>query len=247
MASIFEKINTLISANMHAMVDRALETNSVAVMDEYIRQAERDLKELEESTAQVGGTVRTLKRKYDEFAGSAEKLDRDIDTLILRGKDDLAGAAQSELNGKQQLAQEYYEQWQSQEKQYQVMLDMRMKLEGRLTTIRQEREHLRSLIELAEAKKITNKTIKSLDKLASNTDKDISGLAESIRQRLDNEDARLEMATENLKEQIDSAVRSGEVERQLDERRRRLLGAQGSDGGGQAASSGGSSSTSEGS
>lgn len=236
MPTLFEKINTLISANLHSMVDRALESNSVAVMDEYIRQAERDMKELEESTAQVGGSVRTLKRKYDEFAQAAEKLDRDVDTLILKGKDTLAAAAQTELNSKQQLAQEYYEQWQQQEKQYQTMLDMRVKLEGRMTAIRQEREHLRSLIELTEAKKITNKTIKSLDQLASQSDKDISGLAESIRQRLDTEDARLEMATKNLAEQIDDAVRSGEIDRQLEERRRRLLGAQGGDGGAAAAS-----------
>ncbi len=236
MPTLFEKINTLISANLHSMGDRALDSNSVAVMDEYIRQAERDMKDLEESTAQVGGSVRTLKRKYEEFAQAAEKLDRDIDTLILKGKDTLAAAAQTELNSKQQLAQEYYEQWQQQEKQYQTMLDMRVKLEGRMTAIRQEREHLRSLIELTEAKKITNKTIKSLDQLASQSDKDISGLAESIRQRLDTEDARLEMATKNLAEQIDDVVRSGEIDRQLEERRRRLLGAQGGDGGAAAAS-----------
>ena len=43
MASILQKINTLISANVHALVDSALEANSVKVMDEYIRQAERNL------------------------------------------------------------------------------------------------------------------------------------------------------------------------------------------------------------
>lgn len=244
MASLFEKINTLISANMHSMVDRALEQNSVAVMDEYIRQAEKDMKELEESTAQVGGSVRTLKRKYEEFADAAEKMDRDIDTLILKGKDDLAAAAQTELNSKQQLAQEYYEQWQTQQKQYDQMLSMRLKLESRMTSIRQEREHLRALIELTEAKKITNKTIKSLDNLASTSDRDVASLADQIRNRLDTEDARLEMATQNLSDQIDEAVRSGEVERQLDERRRRLLGAQGGSGGSASSSSDQSSSQS---
>jgi phage shock protein A len=243
MASLFEKINTLISANMHSMVDRALEQNSVAVMDEYIRQAERDMKELEESTAQVGGSVRTLKRKYEEFADAAEKMDRDIDTLILKGKDDLAAAAQTELNSKQQLAQEYYEQWQAQQKQYDQMLSMRLKLESRLTSIRQEREHLRALIELTEAKKITNKTIKSLDNLASTSDRDVASLADQIRNRLDTEDARLEMATQNLSDQIDEAVRSGEVERQLEERRRRLLGAQGGSGGSASAAGSGQSSS----
>lgn len=227
MASLIEKIQTLINANLHSIVDRALEQNSVAVMDEYIRQAEKNLEALEDSAATVGGTVKTLKRKYEEFASAAEKLDRDIDTLVMKGKNDLAAAAQAELNTKQQLAQEYYEQWQEQDRQYQAMLDMRLKLEGRLTAIRQEREHLRSLIELTEAKKVTTKTIKSLDNLATMGDKEISSLADQIRGRLDTEDARLEMATRNVSEQIDDVVRSGEIERQLEERRKRLLGSSG--------------------
>lgn len=228
MPSLIEKVNTLINSSLHSIVDRALQQNSVAVMDEYIRQAEKNLEALEDSAATVGGTVKTLKRKYEEFAQAAEKLDRDIDTLILKGKDDLAAAAQAELNTKQQLAQEYFEQWQQQEQQYQQMLDMRVKLEGRLTAIRQEREHLRALIELTEAKKVTTKTIKSLDNLASVGDQEVSALADQIRARLDTEDARLEMATRNISDQIDEAVRSGEIDRQLEERRRRLLGTSGS-------------------
>lgn len=222
--SLFEKINTLISANLHGIVDRALESNSVQVMDEYIRQVERNLEALEDSAATVGGTVKTLKRKYDDFAAQAEKLDRDIDTLVVKGKMDLAGAAQSELNTKQQLAQEYYEQWQSQEQQYQKMLDMRLKLESKLTTVKQEREHLRALIELAEAKKVTIKTVKSLDQMANVGDDQVSGLADRIRANLDREDARLEMATQNISEQISDAVGDSEVDRQLEERRLRLLG-----------------------
>jgi phage shock protein A len=225
--SFFDKLNTLISANLHGIVDRALEANSVQVMDEYIRQVERNLDALEDSAATVGGTVKTLKRKYDEFAAQAEKLDRDIDTLVVKNKMDLAGAAQAELNTKQQMAQEYYEQWQGQEQQYQKMLEMRLKLEARLTTVRQEREHLKSLIELAEAKKVTTKTIKSLDQLANTGDQQIDSLADRIRENLDKEDARLDMATRNIAEQIEDAVGDSEVDRQLEERRKRLLGSTG--------------------
>ncbi|XWX03821.1 PspA/IM30 family protein [Aggregatilineales bacterium SYSU G02658] len=224
MTSLFQKIQTLINANMHGLVDRALEANSVKVMDEYIRQAERNLEALEDSAATVGGTVRTLKRKYEEFSAAAEKLDRDIDTLIIKGKNDLAGAAQAELNTKQELAQEYFEQWQAQEKQYQAMLDMRLKLESRLSTIKQERERLKALIELAESKKIMTKTIKSLDGLANTGDKEIDSLTQQIRARIDREDARLDMATRNLQEEIDMAVGNSRIDTQLEERRRRLLG-----------------------
>ncbi len=222
--SFLDKVNTLISANLHSLVDRALESNSVKVMDEYIRQVERNLDALEDSTATVGGTVRTLKRKYEEFASQAEKLDRDIDTLIVKGKNDLAAAAQAELNTKQQLAQEYYEQWQTQEGQYQQMMQMRLKLESKLTSVKQEREQVRALMELAAAKQQTLKTVKSLDDIVKMGDTDVNRIAESIRSRIDQEDARLEMATMSMSDQIDEAVSGGEVERQLEERRRRLLG-----------------------
>jgi phage shock protein A len=222
--SLLDKVNTLIGASLHGIVDRALASNSVAVMDAYIRDVEKNLEALEDSAATVGGTVKTLKRKHEEFSTAAEKLDRDIDTLIIKGKDDLAGAAQAELNAKQQLSQEYYEQWQQQDQQYAAMLDARMKLEARLTAIKQEREQLIALIELTEAKKVVTKTMKSLDNLSGVSDKEISSLADQIRGRLDQEDARLEMATKNIQEQVEEAVRGGEIERQLEERRRRLLG-----------------------
>ncbi|MFZ4827784.1 MAG: PspA/IM30 family protein [Phototrophicaceae bacterium] len=222
--SFFDKLNTLISANMHGMVDRALEANSVKVMDEYIRQVERNLEELEESTASVGGTVRTLKRKYEELIAQTEKLDRDIDTLIIKGKNDLAGAAQTELNGKQKSAQEYYGQWQTQEQQYQTMLNMRLKLEAKLTTVKQERQQVQALMELAAAKKQTLKTVKSLDDIVKLGDQDVNRIASSIRDRIDQEDARLELATKSISDQVNEAVSSSEIDMQLEERRRRLLG-----------------------
>lgn len=224
MPSLLQKVQTLISANMHGLVDRALEANSIKVVDEHIRQVESNLGALEDSAATVGGTVRTLKRKYEEFAAAAEKLDRDIDTLILRGRDDLAAAAQAELNTKQQLAQEYYEQWQSQETQYKKMLDMRLKLESRLTSIKQEREKIRSLLELAETKKVLVKTIKGLDGIAKSGDVEVDSLADQIRSRIDREDARLEMASRNLTEEINDAVGNTTIDIQLEERRERLLG-----------------------
>ncbi|MDX2076408.1 MAG: PspA/IM30 family protein [bacterium] len=224
MASFLEKVRTLLSANLHSIVDSALEANSPKVMDEYVRQAEKNLEALEDSAATIGGNVKTMKRKYEELASAAEKLDRDIDALLLKGKDDLAAAAQSELNTKQQLAQEYYEQWQEQEKQYQLLLTMRRQLEGKMNAMKQEREQLRALLELAEAKKVATKTIKGLDGLANIGDDQIKGLADKIRNNLDREDARLEMATQNLSDQIDEAVRGGEIDMQLEERRKRLLG-----------------------
>jgi phage shock protein A len=228
--SILDKINTLISANMHAMVDAALQANSVKVMDEYVRQAEKNLENLEDATVTVGGSVKTLKRKYEEISATAEKLDRDIDTLLTRGKADLAAAAQADLNTKQQLAQEYYEQWQQQQTEYQKMLDAKIKLEAKLTTIKQEREHLQALMELAEAKSATVKTIRSLNDLAGVGDDDVRRIGDAIRARLDREDAELEMSSTRLQGQMDDVLEKGTIDAQLEERKKRL-GLSGSTGG----------------
>jgi len=224
MPSIIQKVQTLFSANLHGMIDRALETNSLKVMDEYVRQVERNLEALEDSAATVGGTVRTLKRKYEDLSNQADKLDRDVDTLVLSGRKELAIRAQAELNTKQELAQEYYEQWQTQNEQYQGMLNMRLKLRGRLNTIKQERDKMRALMELADTKKIVTKTLRSMDKLDSSGDQDIDSLLGSIYAKIDQEDARAEVASQNLSDNIEDTVGIGQIELQLEERRQRLLG-----------------------
>ena len=99
---------------------------------------------------------------------------------------------------------------------------MRVGLEGRLTTIKQEREKLRALLELAETKKVMTKTVKSIDAFSAIDDAEISSLADQIRARVDREDARLEIASMKLTEDVEEAIGGGLVESQLEERRRRL-------------------------
>ena len=47
-------------------------------------------------------------------------------------------------------------------------------------------------------------------------------LGDQIRARLDREEARLEMATGTIRDQIDEAIGMTEIEMQLEERRQRL-------------------------
>jgi phage shock protein A len=222
MASLIDKVQTLISANLHAMVDKALQSNSVAVMDEYIRQAEDNLEKLEDTVVTVGGTVKTLKRKAEHYQAEAEKLDQSIDTLLLQGKKELAAAAQSKLNSTQRIASDYEAQWQEQQKQYEQLLGARRKLEAKLTTIRQEREHMQALLELAKSKEVAIKAVKSLDDLTGLGDADIARIGESIRARLDRATAQSEMYAGRLDAQMDEVLEQSAIDSQLAERMRRL-------------------------
>ena len=222
MASLFDKVQTLVSANLHALVDRALQSNSIAVIDEYIRQVENSLDELEDAIATVGGQLKTLQRKQAEFEAQARDLDKNIDAMLLQGRSDLASAAQSKLNSVQGLAENYKQQAERQSAEYQKLLDARLKLEARLSTIKQEREELVGLLDLAKSKEITVKAVGSLDDLVGAGDSDIARVAESIRARLDKAQARSEMQATRMDAQMDDILKRSEVESQLEERRKRL-------------------------
>lgn len=222
MATLLEKAQTLISANLHAMVDSALESNSVAVMKQYIRDAESNLGELEDAAATVGGEVKTLERKYKEYKKRGDQVDRNIDTLLMQGKTELARAAQNELNTNRRLQEQYHEQWVRQQREYEALLNARLKLQAKLTTIRQEQKELEALLELAKSKEATVKAIKSLDDLMGVGDSDIARMGESIRSRLDKASAHSEMYASRLDSQMDEALGSAEIDLQLEERKRRL-------------------------
>lgn len=222
MASLLEKVQTLIAANLHALVDQALKANSLAVLDQYIRQVQDNLEDLEDAAATIGGEVKTLKRKHDEFAAKAAELDRNIDLMLKEGKEELAIAAQSKLNSTTRLADEYKAQYERQQVEYQKLLDAKLKLEAKLTTVKQEREELQALLDLARSKELTTKTIQSLDNLVGSGDRDIARIAESIRARLDKASARAEMQAARLDVQMDELLERHTLETQLAERKKRL-------------------------
>jgi phage shock protein A len=222
MASLLDKVSTLIKANLHYLVDQALKQNSLAVIDQYIREVEDNLEKLEDAAATVGGQVKTLKRKFDEFQAKAEELDRNIDVLLQEGREELAVAAQSKLNSTERLADNYQEQHERQKAEYEKLLDAKLKLEAKLTTIKQEREELQALLDLAKAKELTAKAISSLDDLVGAGDDDIGRMAESIRTRLDKAAARGEMAATRLDAQMDEVLERSRIDAQLAERKKKL-------------------------
>jgi phage shock protein A len=222
MASLLEKVSTLISANLHAMVDAALKANSLAVFDEYIRQAENNLEALEDAAATVGGNVKTLARKVEQYQNDSTKQDHDIDELLKQGKEDLATAVQAKLNTTSKLLAQYRADHQKTQVEYQKLIDSKLKLEAKLTTIKQEREEMQALLDLAKSKERTVGAIRSLKDLEGVGDADISRITEGIRSRLDQAEARAEIESSRLESQVDEALGKAELDSQLAERKKRL-------------------------
>lgn len=222
MASLMEKVSTLISANLHYLVDQALQSNSLAVIDQYIRQVEDNLADLEDAAATVGGEVKGLQRKLIEYQHKQQELDRAIDAFLTEGNDSAAVAAQSKLNSTMRLIETYSGQVERQETEFKALLDAKVKLEARLATMKQEREELQALLDLAKSKEVTVKAMQSLDDLMGVGDTDISRIAGSIYARLDKATAASEMRAASLDEQMDQVLERSMLDQQLADRKKKL-------------------------
>jgi phage shock protein A len=222
MASLLEKVSTLISANLHHLVDQALKSNSMAVIDQYIRQVEENLEDLEEATAAVGGEVKSIQRRLNENEHKVAEFDRAIDAFLTEGNESAAVAIQSRYNSTSRLVETYREQLTRQNSEFRKLLDAKVKLEARLATMKQEREELQALLQLAKSKEVTVKAMKSLDDLVGSGDSDIRRIAESIHARLDRASTASEMRAASLDQQMDDVLESSVLKSQLAERKQRL-------------------------
>lgn len=222
MATLLQKVSTLITANLHALVDQALKSNSLAVIDQYLRQVADHLDELEDATATVGGEVKSLERNLATQQQKAYELDQAIDAFLLEGNEAAATASQSRLNSTHAVIKTYQIQLPRQVEEYQKLLEAKVKLEARQSVMRQQRAELQALLELARSKEIIVKTVKSLDDLLGSGDSDISRIAQTIYARLDKATAATEMRTISLDEQIDRTLNHQVVSAQLAERKKKL-------------------------
>jgi phage shock protein A len=117
---------------------------------------------------------------------------------------------------------EYQESYQKTQVEYQKLMDAKLKLEAKLTTIKQEREEMQALLDLAKSKERTVGAIRSLKDLEGVGDADIARITEGIRSRLDQAEARAEIETSRLEDQVDATLGKAELDMQLAERKKRL-------------------------
>jgi phage shock protein A len=221
MTTLLERVGTLISANLNYLVSKALKANSMAVVDEYIRNVEDNLDALEDAAATVGGEARTLKRKNDELQGQVRELDKNINLFLKQGKEDLAQAAQYRYNTVKRLADTYGEQSRAQDVEYQKLLDAKLKLEAKLTEAKRERAELQAMLDLAKSKELTHKVVEGVGG-ATVAETGINEIRDEIQRRLDKATAQGEIDAKRLDNQMNEALEKDTLDRQLAERKVKL-------------------------
>lgn len=222
MASLFQKLRTLVRATLHEMADQAIQKSDLAVYDDYIRRAERELDEFRQTITPMIAQVKTTKRRREVLANKAAELDFMVDQYLRQDQRTEAMVTQKQLLSTLELIEAYDGSLERQVAAAERLDDVRVKLEGRLAIAKQEREELGFLLQLAQAKEVSTRAMRSLDSLMGYGDTEVAQAAENIRKRLDHADAAWEVQASGLDNQLDEAMESLEVEAQLAARMERL-------------------------
>jgi len=217
--SLLGKIKILVNATLHSLVDRALESNSLGVFDEYIREAEQSMETLKSALVDLRATTQMLKRKYDEASDEAAKLDMQVDAALKVNKAMLAKIAQSKLNQQLDIAKTYQEQYQKQVVTFTTLTDIVQVLQSKVEVLYSQRDQVATLLQLVRSKNVIAHSIKDVQDIA---DDKTARIVESVKTQLDTADARLEVATSRLSDQIDQEVGDAQLNAQLEARRQRL-------------------------
>jgi phage shock protein A len=221
--SIFDRVSLLVTANINALLDRALGANSVAVFDEYINRMNGALDALQTAEGVERGRLKTLARQVSDLQAQAAQLDQDVDRLLERGERTLAAARQAVLNSKTQLLEQMREDHAQSMNEVAKLADSRAKLSAQIEVSQAKRLQLVALIEQKKAADLRYKAQAGVH-VAAPDRMHTEEILERARQEKEIAEGKNEAAAATIDARIDEILGTDEIEWQLREREAKLLG-----------------------
>ena len=224
MATLLEKIQVLVSADLNRLVDRALQTSEPAVFQHHIRELQSMQEQLSAQLAGVRADISALQRRSDDQQALVVKQDQEVDDLLRTGEHEEALAAQDRLNQARLAAARLTEQVQELENEYAQLVEAKTRVEARVIALKETEPEVGGLVGLARAKELTAAAARSLDDLAGTGDPDVQDVVGSIRRRLAEAEAQIhELEQRGLAHgETPEVLKRKELENQLEARKARL-------------------------
>ncbi len=221
--SIFDRVGLLITANVNALLDKALGANSVAVFDEYVNRMNGALDSLQTAEGVERGRSKTLARQIAEIQAECAKLDEDVDRLLARGERPLAAARLAVFNTKTQLLEQMKEDFVQSQQEVAKLEGARAKLTAQIEVSQAKRQQLIALIEQKKAAELRYKAQAGAQVSGPNRLR-TDDILEKARQELEIAEGKNEAAALTLDSRIDELLGTDDVELQLQAREAKRLG-----------------------
>ena len=224
MASFLEKVQTLISADLNRMVDRALKSNEPAIFQGHIRELQGMQEQLEDQLVKVRAEITQMRRRSDEQQALVVQQDLEVDRLLRENLESDALAAQERLNQSRLAAARQSERLENLEGEYTRLTEAKAQLDARIEALVRSEPEVEGLVGLARAKQHTAEAMQSLEDLSGTGDPDVARVVDAIRGRLAEAEAQIALLEQRglAHGETPEVLKRKELEAQLEARKARL-------------------------
>jgi phage shock protein A len=197
MASILDKVKTLLSASFNDMIDQALKKNPIKILNEYLRQHEEALDGMRSDRALALGAAKTAGRKVTESQDLAERIEAEIEAVLTDDdpeNDYLADNLAQDLIGQEEMLKVLQKAYESAVRVNKALQMAESKMRGRIISLRNQISLLEAIKFEADIKRISADRLISSAKMISSGSTSVEALAEEIKLKRDRADAKFEIA-----------------------------------------------------
>jgi phage shock protein A len=219
MASLLKRIRDLVSANLHAMLDKAEDPEKM--VNEYLRQMQDQLYEARTAVAAAMADENRLHRLWSSNQAMADEWEEKASSAVIADKEDLAKQALVRRRHYMQLAESYEEQYEAQDEQVEELQDALAKLEAKIAEAKTRRELIIAKKHRAETQEAIVATVRTLGNSTSAFE-GLSRLEERVDERLDRAEAMAELEGGALESRFEDLDAETAAEEDLAELKKKL-------------------------
>ncbi|WP_335871003.1 PspA/IM30 family protein [Bacillus sp. 2205SS5-2] len=165
MFELFKRVKTVVSAELHSIIDKA--EDPVVMIEQYLREMNQEIVEAEKATAKMMAEEKLLSRKIEEAKLLTEKRESQAIEALKSNREDLAKRA---LQDKKHVLEELDQLISIHQKTAQLVVDLKDKLKVMKAEWRElelKRDSLKSRAQAAKSKTSINRSLSTSNTMSA--------------------------------------------------------------------------------
>jgi phage shock protein A len=219
-ASIFDRISTLIRANLNALLDQAEDPEKV--LDQVIRDMQGAINDARSQVAEMIARERMLRADVEDHRKLVSEWDRKAELALSRNMEDLAREAVRRKLDYQKNLELSLSQWQTQNEVVERLKADLQALQSKYETAVRQRDALIARYKAAQAREQVTRTVRQFSTIDPASE--LARMEDRIRLAEARAEANLELQQVDYRDQFAALEGDSELEEEMARLRARVLG-----------------------
>ncbi|UOQ86286.1 PspA/IM30 family protein [Gracilibacillus salinarum] len=160
MFQFFKRVKTVVGSELNSMLDKA--EDPVKMLDQFMREMESDIREVESAVAKQIANEKMLKRKADDAQALVDKRQKQAEQAIEAGNEDLARRALEDKKDHESQSTMLRESWERSKQDADQLRDKLDEMKKEHQQMKIKKDSLKARAETAKTRTKMNRTMSSI-------------------------------------------------------------------------------------